>query len=83
MFEVAGAQHRSSSTVGAKGSSRRAIEPPLKALPIFIWSPSAQNSMPSPPIRGDVGNDRFGAEGGEDSLFSNAELVSGTVSSIL
>ena len=36
--EVAGAQRRSSSTAGAKGSSRRATEPPLKVLPISIWS---------------------------------------------
>ena len=34
--EVAGAQRRSSSVVGAKGSSRRAAEPPLKVLPISI-----------------------------------------------
>ena len=39
--------------------------------------------MPSPLIRGDVGNDCFGAEGGEDSLFTNAELAAGAVSSIL
>ena len=42
-----------------------------------------QNATPSPPIRGDVGNDRFRAEGGEDSLFTNAELAVGAVSSIL
>ena len=36
VFEVAGVQRRSSSAVGAKGSSRRAAEPPLKVLPIFI-----------------------------------------------
>ena len=80
---MAGAQCRSSSAAGAKGSLRSAAEPPLKVLPISIWSPSAQNAMPSPPIRGDVGNDRFGAEGGEDSLFTNAELAVGAVSSIL
>ena len=60
---MAGAQRRSSSVVGAKGSSRRVVEPPLKVLPISIWSPSAQNTTPSPPIRGDVGNDRFRAKG--------------------
>ena len=38
--EVAGAQRRSSSTAGAKGFSRRAVELPLKVLPISIWSPS-------------------------------------------
>ena len=62
--EVAGAQRRSSSTVGAKGSSRRAAEPPLKVLPISIWSPLVPNATPSPLIWGDVENDLFGAEGG-------------------
>ena len=47
--EVAGAQRRSSSTAGAKGSSRRAAEPPLKVLPISIWSPLAR--MPRLPLR--------------------------------
>ena len=60
--EVADAQRHSSSVIGAKGSSRRAVEPPLKVLPIRAHS--AQNTTPSPPIRGDVGNDRFGTEGG-------------------
>ena len=31
----------------------------------------------------DVGRGRFGAEGDEDSMFSNAELAAGAVSSIL
>ena len=61
---MAGPQCRSSSTTGAKGSLRRADKPPLKVLPTSIWSPLAQNATPSPPIRGDVGNDLFGAEGG-------------------
>ena len=75
MSEEDGAQRRSSSTARAKGSSRRATKPPLKVLHISIWIPSVQNATPSPPIRGDVGNDRFGAEGSEDSLFTNAELA--------
>ena len=58
---MAGAQRHSSSATGAKGSSRRVVEPPLKVLPISIWSPSAQNTSASPLIRGDVGNDRFEA----------------------
>ena len=51
LAEVVGAQCRSSSTFGAKGSSRRATEPPLKVLPISIWSPPTQNATPSPPMR--------------------------------
>ena len=62
---------------------RRAAEPPLKVLPISIWIPSTQNAMPSPPIQGDVGNYHFGVEGGDDSLFTNAELAARAVLSIL
>ena len=76
-------QRHSSSTAGAKGSSRRAAEPPLKVLPISIWSPPAQNTTPSPSMRGDAGSNRFGVEGGEDSLLTNVELATETVSSIL
>ena len=36
VFEEAGAQHRSFSAAGAKGSSRRAAETPLKVLPIYL-----------------------------------------------
>ena len=32
---------------------------------------------------GNVGNDCFGAERGEDSLLTNAELTAGAISSIL
>ena len=51
----ADAQRHSSSTSEAKGSSRRVVGPPLKVLPISIWSPSAQNATPSPPMREDGG----------------------------
>ena len=49
MSKEAGAQRHSSSTSEAKGSSRRAIGPPLKVLPISVWSPSAQT--PRLPLR--------------------------------
>ena len=78
---MAGAQHRSSFTSEVKGSSRKATEPPLKVLLISVWSPSMQNASPPPLTRGDVGDDD--AEGGEDSLLTNAELAAGAVSSIL
>ena len=81
--EVASAQRHSSSTAGVKGTSRKAAELPLKVLPISVWSPLAQNASPSPPTRGDAGDDRFEAEGGEDSLLTNAELAVGAISSIL
>ena len=83
---MAGVQRHSSSAAGVKNSSRKVVEPPLKVLPIFVWSPSAQNASPPPPTQGDVGDvgdDRFEAEGGEDSQLANAELAPGAVSSIL
>ena len=81
--EVVGAERHSSSTAGVKGSLRKATEPPLKVLPISVWSPLAQKALPPPPTRGDMGDDRFEAEGGEDSLLTNAELAAKAVSSIL
>ena len=81
--EVAGAQRRSSSAAEIKGSSRKVAEPPLKVLPISVWSPSVQNAWPSPPTRGDVGDDRFEAERVKDLLLNNAKLTAGAVSSIL
>ena len=81
--EVAGAQHHSSSIVGAKGSSRKAVEFPLKVFPISVWGLSVQNASPSPLTLGNVGDDRFGVERGEDSLLTNTELAVGAVLSIL
>ena len=74
---MAGTQRLSSSTSGVKGSSRKAVELPLKVLPISVWSPSAQNASPFPPpaTQGDAGDDHFKAEEGKDSLLTNAELA--------
>ena len=83
MSEVAGKQRLSSSAAGVKGSSRKVVELPLKFLPISVWSPSAKNASPSPPTRGDAGDDRFEAERGEDSLLTNVELAAEAVLSIL
>ena len=85
---MAGTQHLSSSIARVKGSSRKDVEHPLKVLPISVWSPSTQNASPPPPpppplTRGDAGDDHFEAEGGEDSLLTNAKLAVGAVSSIL
>ena len=78
-----GPRLRSSSAVEAKDSSGRAAEPPLEVMPISVWSSPTQRTRLSPTMREDVGEDRFRAEGDEDSLFSNAELAVGAVSSIL
>ena len=71
------------STVGARDSSGRVAEPPLKVLPISVWSPTSQGAELPPPMPDDVGRVRFGAVGDEDSLLSHVELVAGVVSSIL
>ena len=62
--KVAGVQRRSSSTTRVKGSSRKVTEPPLKVLPISVWSPSVQNALPPHSTREDVGDYRFEVEGG-------------------
>ena len=74
---------RPSSVAKAHDSSRRATEPPLEVMPIYVWSPPAQGTRPPPTMSEDVGRGHFRAEGDKDSLFSNAELAVGAVSSIL
>ena len=71
------------SAAKAKDSSGRAAEPQLEVMFISIWSPSAQRAEPPPSIPEDLGRERLGADGDEDSLLSNAELVAGAISSVL
>ena len=68
------------SAVRAGDSSGRAGEPPLKVLPLSVWSPTSRGTAPPPTMPDEVtGNrDRF-----EDSLLSHEELAAGAVSSIL
>ena len=80
-----GASSSPSSVVGARDSSRRAVEPPLEVLPILVWSPTSRGTAP-PLVMSDevMGNrDHFEAAGDEDSLLSHAELAARVVSSIL
>ena len=74
---------RSSLTTMTRGSSRRAAEPPLEVMPIFVWNPPAESTEFPPLMPEDVGRDRFGAEEDKDSLLSNAKLAAEAVSSIL
>ena len=78
-----GAPPRSTFAAKAKYSSGRAAEPPLEVMPISVWSPPAQIAEPPPSIAEDLGRKCLEADGDEDSLFSNAELAAGTISSIL
>ena len=81
--EVAGPQLRPSSSAGAKDSLRKAAKPPLEVLPIYVGSPPVQSTELPLLMPEDVGRDRFGAEGDEDSLLTNAELATEVVSSII
>ena len=76
-------QSRSSSAVKAKGSSGRAVEQPLKVMPITVWNPPVQ-SVKLPSSRAEELK-RKGSEtdGDGDSLLLNAELAAGAVLSIL
>ena len=80
-----GASSSPEPAVRARGSSGRENEPPLKVLPISVWSPTSQGVAPPLVIPDEVtGNrDRFEAARDEDSLLSHAELAVGAVSSIL
>ena len=72
-----------SKVAGPKYPSGRTAKPPLEVLPIFVWSPSAQNTNLPPTKPKDEGIDCFGTEGDEDSLLTNSELAVEAVSSIL
>ena len=72
-----------SEVAGPKNPLGRTVEPPLEVLPIYVWSPSAQNAKLPPTMPEDEGRDCFGIEGDEDSLLTNSELAVGAVSSIL
>ena len=76
-------QPRSVSAAKAKDSSGRVAEPSLEVMPILVWSPPVYSAKPPPSIPEDLGRERLGADGDEDSLLSNAELAAGAISSIL
>ena len=72
-----------SKVAGPKNPSGRTTDPPLKVLPISVWSPSAQNAKLPPTTSEDEGRDCFEIKRDEDSQLTNSELVAGAVSSIL
>ena len=73
-------QPHSTSAAKAKDSSKRVVKPPLEVMPISVWSPPAQSTEPPPSIQEDLGRERLGADGDEDSLLSNAKLSTGMIS---
>ena len=76
-------QLRSGSAAKAKDSSGRAAEPPLEVMPITVWSPPTQSAEP-PSSRADELRGKLPEDDEDgDSLHLNAELATGTVSSIL
>ena len=76
-------QPRFASVAKAKDSLGRAVDPPLEVMPISVWSPPAQSAEPPPSVPEDLGREHLGVDRDEDSLFSNVELASGVISSIL
>ena len=69
--------------MGPKNPSWKTVEPFLEVLPIYVWSPSAQNAKLLPSTSEGEGRDNSRAEEDEDSLLTNWELTAGVVSSIL
>ena len=67
----------------AKESSGRAVDPSLEVMPITVWSPPAQSTEPPSSRAEELRGKRPEADRDGDSLLFNAELVAGTVSSIL
>ena len=74
---MTGLRSHFSPTAVTKGPSGRAAESPLEVMPISVWNPRAQSIEFPPSMPEDVRRDRFGVEGDEDSLLSNAELAAG------
>ena len=83
--KVLSSQPCSGSTVKAKGPSSGAVEKPLVVMPITVWNPPAKSVRPPSPraeeLRRKDSDSEIGGDG--DSLFLNAELAAGAVSSIL
>ena len=74
---------RFGSALKAKDSPGRTAEQPLEVMPITVWNPPAQ-SVKTPSSRAEeLKRKGFGTDGYGDSLLLNAELATGTVSSIL
>ena len=71
------------SAARARDSSGRAAGPLLEVMPISVWSPPTQSVELPPLIPEDLGRERSGADGDEDSLLSNAELATDAISSVL
>ena len=83
VLRAPGAQPHFAFAAKAKDSLGRAAEPLLEVMPISVWSPPTQSIEPPPSIAEDLGWKLLEADGDENSLLSDAELVVGTISSIL
>ena len=69
----------------AKSPLGAAIELPLTVMPITVWNPPVENAKSPPRRAAELKRKKSKPKTGEskDSLFSNAELVAGAISSIL
>ena len=71
--------------VEAKNLSGAAVELPLTVMPITVWNPPAENAKSPPRRAAELKRKKLKPKVDEnkDSLFSNAELAAGAVSSIV
>ena len=82
-IELSNPKLHPSRVAAVEASPGRTAGPPLDVLPIIVWSPSVQGVELPLTAPEDMGRDRFGTEGGEDSLLANTKLTARAVSSIL
>ena len=81
--KVPGSQPRPASAAKAEDSLGKDAGPLLEVMSILVWSPPTQSTKLLPTIPEDLERERFGADGDEDSVLSNAELATGAISSVL
>ena len=83
ILKALSSQPCSGSAAKAKDSSGRTVEQPLEVMPITVWNPPAQSVKPPSSRAEELKRKGPETEGDGDSLLLNAELATGTVSSIL
>ena len=81
--KVLSSRPRSGSAAKEKGPSSRAVEQPLVVMPITVWNPPVKSVRPLSSREEELKRKDSETGGDGDSLFLNAELVAGVVSSIL
>ena len=81
--KVLSSQSHSGSAGKVKGPSSGAVEQPFAVMPIIVWNPPAKGVRPPSPRVEELKRKDSKTGGDGDSLFLNAKLTAGAVSSIL